>query len=82
MFKTVLLVLYIIARLYQAVLVFTIILSWAPGSSDYAVFRFVQAAGGCYLDVFRGKIVLFAFDFGTIIALGVYELIINFAFLL
>ncbi|HHZ18275.1 MAG TPA: YggT family protein [Acholeplasmataceae bacterium] len=80
MFKTILLVFYILARLYQVIIGFAMVLTWFPRSSENLFFRFVSAAGDCYLGPFRGLIGLAGIDFGPLIALGIYEAIISFAF--
>ncbi|MDD4077654.1 MAG: YggT family protein [Bacilli bacterium] len=82
MFNTVIYIFLILARLYQAVLAVTIILTWIPRSSNYAAFRMISNIGGWYLDVFRGKLIFGGFDFGTIVGLIVYEFILGFSFVL
>jgi len=80
MFDTVLFVIWIIARLYQFILIFSIILTWIPRSQDYAVFRTFDNIGGWYLNAFRGKYILGVFDLGVLIGLIIYEFILNFSF--
>lgn len=78
MFKTILLVFYILARLYQVIIGFAMVLTWFPRSSENLFFRFVSAAGDCYLGPFRGLIGLaVCWQQWALGELQVYTLLIN-----
>lgn len=77
MLEIVLQVLYIIFQIYLGMMIISIFSSWVPAIRDNAFFGGICNLGDEYLSIFRGKLILGIFDFGTIIGLIIYETVIN-----
>lgn len=80
MFNVVLAVIKTIAYAYQAILIFSIALSWFSRADNYSMFRAIEKAGNWYLRYFRGRLDGAGPDVGVFLAVVIYGLVIEFSF--
>ena len=80
MFSITLGIIKIIAYVYQALLIFSITLSWFPRAENYQISRVIHKAADWYLHYFSGRANAYDLDIGSLIAVVIYGLVIEFSF--
>lgn len=73
----IILILYIILRVYQGIMLLSIFISWIPGMRDTKIGILINQSSDWYLGYFRSFLVFGGIDFTPMIGLIIYEFLIS-----